>query len=63
VSVGLVVLDGVVVECAPYARRWAYGRAARDVWREQAAAGADLVWMELERGAVTCIGRSESQHR
>lgn len=45
-TVGLVVADGRVVDCPPYARRWAMGRDARQVWREQYRAGADLVWME-----------------
>lgn len=44
-TVGLVVYDGAVVDCPPYARRWAHGRNARAVWRQQAKAGADLVWL------------------
>ena len=28
---GLVVEDGVVVRCAPYADTWAHGRSIRDV--------------------------------
>ncbi len=47
-TVGLVVRDGVIVDCPPYARRWAYGRDARDVWRRQHRAGADLVWLPDE---------------
>ncbi len=43
VTVGLVVRDGVIVDCPPYARRWAHGRDAREVWRARHRAGADLV--------------------
>ncbi len=45
VTVGLVVRNGTVVDCAPYARRWALGRDAREVWRQQSRAGAELVWL------------------
>ncbi len=44
-TVGLVVAGATVVDCPPYARRWALGRDARQVWREQSRAGADLVWL------------------
>ncbi len=47
-TVGLVVRDGVIVDCPPYARRWAKGRDAREVWRAQRRAGADLVWLPDE---------------
>jgi len=33
-TVGLVVRDGTVVEAPPYARRWAKGRAALELYRE-----------------------------
>lgn len=45
-TVGLVVRDGRVVDCPPYARRWAMGRDAREVWREQYRAGVEMVWVE-----------------
>jgi hypothetical protein len=48
-TVGLVVVDGWVVDCPPYARRWAFGRDARQVWRQQHAAGAELVWLPEDR--------------
>lgn len=45
-TVGLVVKDNVVVDAPPYARRWALGRDARQLWREQAAwPGVVLVWL------------------
>ncbi len=47
-TVGLVVRDGLVVDCPPYAYRWAKGRDARQVWRDAARRGADLVWLPAE---------------
>lgn len=44
-TVGLVVKDNRVVDCPPYARRWALGRDAREVWRQQTRASAMLVWI------------------
>ncbi len=44
-TVGLVVEDGTVVDCPPYARKWAKGRDARQVWRDAARRGADLAWI------------------
>ncbi|MDP8971207.1 MAG: hypothetical protein M3N52_12080 [Actinomycetota bacterium] len=40
----LIVEDGVVNECAPYVRRWAQGRDAREVWRRLAKISTDLRW-------------------
>ncbi|TYB45139.1 hypothetical protein FXF51_60160 [Nonomuraea sp. PA05] len=43
---GLVVRDGAVVESAPYARRWALGRDAREIYREgERQKGVSLVWV------------------
>jgi hypothetical protein len=36
---GLVVRDAVVVDCPPYAAKWARGRDARDLWREAVGRG------------------------
>ncbi|MEU1394108.1 MULTISPECIES: hypothetical protein [unclassified Nonomuraea] len=45
-TVGLVVRDGVVVESAPYARRWAQGRDAREIYRKGASQkGVTLAWV------------------
>lgn len=44
-TVGLVVRDGKVVEAPPYARRWALGRDARQLWREGTRLGARLEWL------------------
>jgi hypothetical protein len=45
-TVGLVVRDGVVVETAPYARRWAQGRDAREIYRKgERQEGVALVWV------------------
>lgn len=51
-TVGLVVRDAVVVDCAPYARRWALGRDARQVWRAAHRRGADLRWLPDMPGEV-----------
>ena len=44
-TVGLIVDGGRVVAAPPYARRWALGRDARQVWREAKARGARLDWI------------------
>lgn len=44
-TVGLVVVDDVVVRWPPIAARWAAGRDARTVWREASRRGAELVWL------------------
>ncbi len=44
-TVGLVVRDGVVVETPPYARRWAQGRDARELWFGGVAKGVRLAWV------------------
>lgn len=51
-TVGLVVEGGVVVDCPPYARRWAQGRDARQVWRDAVRRGADLVWLPDPQGGT-----------
>lgn len=44
-TVGLVVYNATVIDCPPYARKWAMGRDARQLWREGKARGADLHWL------------------
>ncbi len=46
-TVGLVVNDqGIVVDCPPYARRWALGQDARRLWREAfGRPGYQLQWL------------------
>jgi hypothetical protein len=44
-TVGLVVAGGDVVACPPYARKWAAGRDARDLWRQGIRQGAHLEWI------------------
>jgi hypothetical protein len=44
-TVGLVVVDGTVVDCPPYAKGWAAGRDVRALWRAGRRQGADLVWI------------------
>jgi hypothetical protein len=44
-TVGLIVRNGVVTETPPIARRWAYGRAAPQVWEAAKARGATLKWL------------------
>ncbi|MDP9841099.1 hypothetical protein [Streptosporangium lutulentum] len=48
-TVGLVVRDGIVVESAPYARRWAQGRDAREIYRKgEQQKGVTLAWVPVE---------------
>ncbi|MEU8381398.1 hypothetical protein [Streptosporangium sp. NPDC048865] len=43
---GLVVRDGIVAESAPYARRWAQGRDAREIYRRgKRQKGVTLAWV------------------
>lgn len=44
-TVGLLVRGGRVVDCPPYARRWALGRDARELWRDAARRGVRLAWL------------------
>lgn len=50
-TVGLIVTSGVITECPPYARRWALGRDARQVWRDAARRGAQLAWVSEGGGS------------
>jgi hypothetical protein len=66
-TIGLVVRDGVVVEYAPYARRWAQGRDAREIYRKgQQQKGVTLAWVpatEPEQAAEPHLdgaGRSDT---
>jgi len=47
-TLGLVVKDGIVVDAPPYARRWALGRSARELWREGRERGVDVTWIPAE---------------
>ncbi len=49
ITVGLVVKDGRVVDCPPWANNWARGEDARELWRHCRRHGADLVWIPDER--------------
>ena len=45
-TVGLVVAGGVVVDCPPYARRWAYDKPARELWdRAKRTPGTQVRWI------------------
>ncbi|MGS2646701.1 hypothetical protein [Streptosporangium sp. LJ11] len=45
-TVGLIVRDGIVVESASYARRWAQGRDAREIYRTgERQTGITLAWI------------------
>lgn len=44
-TVGLVVEAGIIVDCPPYARRWAMGRDARQLWRDGTRRGVNLAWI------------------
>lgn len=45
-TVGLIVRAGIVVETPPYARRWAHGRDARELWRDGKRRDVDLEWVK-----------------
>jgi hypothetical protein len=49
-TVGLIVGDSVVTACPPYARRWALGRPAAEVWQDAQRHGAILRWLPDPRG-------------
>lgn len=55
-TVGLVVRDGVVVDCPPYARRWALGKNAETVVQEQQKVGADVEWAPERWPVVAATG-------
>jgi hypothetical protein len=45
-TVGLIVRDGIVVEAAPYARRWAQGREAREIYQKgERRKGVTVAWI------------------
>lgn len=44
-TVGLIVLDGIVMEAPPIARVWALGVPARQVWDEAVRRGATVRWI------------------
>ncbi len=48
-TVGLVVKDGIVVDSAPYARRWALGCSARQIWDQGIAHGHSLKWLPMDQ--------------
>jgi hypothetical protein len=51
---GIIVCANRVVDCAPYVRRWAIGRDARELWREQARrTGVQLEWFPDEVSSQT----------
>lgn len=47
-TVGLIITDGKVVDCPPYARRWALGQDARDLWQWGKARNVHLTWIPRE---------------
>jgi hypothetical protein len=50
-TVGLVVRDGTVVEAPPYARRWAEGRAARELYRKgERSEAVTVAWIPEDAG-------------
>jgi len=44
-TVGLFVREGIVVAAPPYAKAWALGRDARELWSEGKRRGVDLAWL------------------
>jgi hypothetical protein len=44
-TVGLIVVNGMVIDAAPYARKWTLGRQAAQVWRDARRRGARVVWL------------------
>jgi hypothetical protein len=56
-TVGLIVRGGVIVETAPYARRWAHGRSARDTYqRGLRQKGVTVVWVPIASGPGVPLG-------
>lgn len=50
-TVGLVVRDNRIVETAPYARRWAYGKDAHRLWdRGSRQPSVTLAWIPADEG-------------
>ena len=44
-TVGLIITDGKVVDCPPYARRWAKGMDANEIWQLGLSRGVRLEWI------------------
>lgn len=44
-TVGLLVRNKVIVDGPPYARSWAIGRSARDIWDQGKARGYTVLWI------------------
>jgi hypothetical protein len=45
ISVCLIVTDGVITDVPPYARRWALGQPASEIWRQGRDRGVHLTWI------------------
>ncbi len=45
-TVGLIVKDDIIVDCPPYARRWALGHNAEEIWTQGMNRGVRLQWVE-----------------
>lgn len=44
-TVGLMVKDQVIVDGPPYARNWAVGHRAREIWDRGKALGHTVLWL------------------
>lgn len=44
-TVGLMVKDQVIVDGPPYARKWAVGRPAREIWDRGRTLGHTVLWL------------------
>jgi hypothetical protein len=52
-TVGLIVKDKVIVDGPPFARNWAVGRPAQEIWDQGKARGATVLWLPAKYpGAV-----------
>ena len=50
-TVGLIVVGGAVVDGPPYARRWALGRDARELWRRaKTEPNTRVAWIPDDEG-------------
>ena len=49
---GLIVRDGVVIEAAPYARRWCQGRNAVEIAWRLMRQGYEIRWMVFNAGTL-----------
>lgn len=48
-TIGLMVKDRIIVDGPPYARKWAVGRPAHEIWSRGKALGHTLLWLPASK--------------